>query len=156
MKLRNLNKMPVFLAENARVIGTVQKAVIGDDFKLSYVVVQLTDGPTGMIDSKDLSLGPETIVIESEKCIKSYRHGEEYSIYDKKMGDIVFDGQGRELGKVSDFVISPENKKVQGIEVFSGAISDVLHGRKEIALEQVGWKTAESAVAEVEGSDQEW
>lgn len=156
MKLRNLNKMPVFLAENARVVGTVQKAVIGDDFQLSYVVVEMINGPIGMIDSKDLSLGQETIVIASEKCIKSYLHGEEYSIYDKKLGDIVFDREGREIGKVSDFVISPEDKKVQGIEVFSGTIADVLHGRKEIALEQVGWKTEESAVVEMEGSDQEW
>ena len=156
MKLRHIKQMAVFLENGAEIIGTVQKAVIGDDFNLSYVVIEREGKPPGMILSEDLRLGEETLLIEDADCIKSYEHGEELSIYDQKLGDIVFDIKGRELGKVSDFILSARDKKVQGIEVFSGAIGDLLHGRREISLEQICWKSPESAVVSDEGRENTW
>jgi uncharacterized protein YrrD len=152
MKLRHVNDMPVFLENTAEVIGTVQKAVIGDDYKLSYVVIDRPGNVPGMILGQDLTFGEEMIIITNPDCIKSYQHGEELSVYEKKLGDLVFDSSGRELGNVSDFIISPENKKVSAIEVFGGAIEDMLHGRQEINLERVCWKTIEGAIVEDEGS----
>jgi len=156
LKMRNVNQMPVFLEQTAEVIGTVQKVVINDDFKLSYVVIERSDSPPGMILNDDLSLGEETIIIKDLDCIKSYQHGEELSIYDQKLGDVVFDKEGRELGEVSDFIISPRDKTVQGIEVCSGTIGDLLHGRREIELENVCWKNIESVMVSSEGKDVEW
>ncbi len=156
MKLRHIKQMPVFLENSAEVVGTVQKAVIGDDFRLSYVVIERVGNPPGMILSKDIWLGEETLLIRDVDCIKSYKHGEELSIYEQKLGDIVFDNNGRELGKVSDFILSARDKKVLGIEVFSGAIGDLLHGRQEINLEQISWKSAESAVVSNEGRENTW
>ncbi len=156
MKLRHMKQMPVFLDNGAEVVGTVQKAVIGDDFRLSYVVIERVGEPPGMILSKDLRLGEESLLIGDINCIKSYLHGEELSIYEEKLGDIVFDDKGRELGKVSDFILSARDQKVLGIEVFSGAIGDLLHGRQEINLEQVCWKSTESAVVNDEGRENTW
>ncbi len=156
MKMRHIKQMPVFLENSAEVIGTVQKAVIGDDFNLCYVVIERAGKPPGMILNEDLRLEEETLLIRDMDCIKSYKHGEELSIYEEKLGDIVFDNKGRELGKVSDFILSARDKKVLGIEVFSGAIGDLLHGRKEISLEQVCWKSTESAVVNDEGRENTW
>ncbi len=156
MKLRHIKQMPVFLENSAEVVGTVKKAVIGDDFSLSYVVIERVGNSPGMILSKDIWFGEETLLIRDVDCIKSYKHGEELSIYEQKLGDIVFDDKGRELGKVSDFVLSGPDKKVLGIEVFSGAIGDLLHGRQEINLEQISWKSAESAVVSNEGRENTW
>ncbi len=155
MKLRHIKQMPVFLENSAEVVGTIQKAVIGDDFKLSYVVIERVGKVPGMILSKDLWFGEEIVLIKDFDCIKSYQHGEELSIYEQKLGDLVFDSKGRELGKVSDFVLSGQDKKVLGIEIFSGAIGDLLHGRQEVNLEQISWKSVESAVVD-EGRENLW
>ncbi len=85
--------------------------------------------------------------------MKSYAHGEELSIYDKKLGDLVFDKQGKELGVVSDFIIKREQKKVWGVEVSSGVIKDMLDGRSEIPLVQLDWASQLTAVVNQEGSE---
>ena len=39
MKLRSLENMPVLLENTATTVGLVRKGVIGDDFRLAYLVV---------------------------------------------------------------------------------------------------------------------
>ncbi len=156
MKLRHMRQMPVFLENSAEVVGSVKRAVIGDDFRLSYVVIEREGKPPGMILSQDLYLGEEVLLIKDLDGIKSYRHGEESSVYEQKMGDIIFDDKGCELGAISDFIISIQEKRVLGVEVFSGAIGDLLHGRKEYDLEQISWTSSDSAVVGNEGREQSW
>jgi len=50
---------------------------------------------------------------------------------------MVLDYDGRELGIMSDVVVEPESKEVQGIEISSGIIKDFITGRSEISLENV-------------------
>lgn len=156
MKMRHMKQMPVYLENSAEVAGKVIKAVIGDDFQLSYIVIEREGNSPGMILSQDLYLGEEMLWIRDTNCIKSYLHGEELSIYEKKLGDMVFDNKGRELGTISDFILSPQGKKVAGVEVFSGAIGDLLHGRKELELEQICWTSTESAIVDSEGRENRW
>ncbi len=156
MKLRHMKQMPVFVENSAEVVGNVIKAVIGDEFQLSYVVIEREGNPPGLILSQDLYVGEEMLWIRSSDCIKSYLHGEELSIYEKKLGDLVFDEQGRELGTISDFILSPREKKVAGVEVFSGAIGDLLHGRQAFDLEQICWTSTESALVDSEGRENRW
>jgi sporulation protein YlmC with PRC-barrel domain len=156
MKLRHMRQMPVYLKNSAEVVGKVIKAVIGDDFQLSYIVIEREGNPPGMILSQDLYLGEEMLWIRDTNCIKSYLHGEELSIYEKKLGDMVVDNKGRELGNISDFILSPQEKKVSGVEVCSGAIGDLLHGRKELELEQIYWTSNESAMVDSEGRESRW
>lgn len=153
MKVRNIKNLPVFDKNTARVVGRVEKAVIGDDYKISYIVVAFAGREPGMICQEHFELGEEAISINDMVSIKSYAYGEELSIYDRKLGDVIFDSEGKELGVVSDFIVSPDNKKVWGLEVFSGAIRDLLEGRQEIPIEQVCWKSIVSAVVNEEGSD---
>ncbi len=153
MKLRNMKNMPVFDCQRAEVVGRVERAVIGDDCQLAYVVINVPERGVCMILNDDLKVEDESVVIEGWEGIKSYAYGEESSIYEKKLGDTVFDCQGKELGVVSDFILSPGNKEVWGLEVSSGAILDLLEGRRELPLEEVAWKSLESGIASVERSD---
>jgi uncharacterized protein YrrD len=152
MKLRNVKNLPVFLKDTAEIVGRVVKAVVGDDYRISYLVVTCEDQTPGIIFRDDFSLAREAVIIDDCRSIKSYAHGEELSVYEKKLGDQVFDHQGKELGVVSDFVINRAEKTTWGMEVSSGLIVDILDGRREIPLDQIRWASNLSAVVNPEGS----
>lgn len=153
MKVRNLENLPVLLKSSAQELGRVQKAVIGDDFKLAYLVVAQNEGMPGMIFSDDCILGKEAVLVSCPDSIKSYVHGEESSIYEKKVGDAVFDSEGGQMGILSDFIINPDNKTVRGVEMSAGVFKDILDGRREIPIKAVRWASRKNVVAEQEGSD---
>ncbi len=154
MKLRNMKNLPVFSEGKAEIIGQVDKAVIDDDFSLAYIVINTDNGPA-LIKAGDLVIGEEAIIITNPDKIKSYAHGEELSIYDKKLSDTIFDEEGRELGYVSDFILSRPNKQVWGIELCSGSIRDLLEGRQEIALDKVYFKSDLTGMLRNGGSNED-
>lgn len=154
MKLRYIENLPVFYSGTAQVVGHAIKAVVGDDYCIRYLVVELPDQGFKMILAPDFELSPDSVLIKDLDCMKSYLNGEELSIYEQKLGDTLFDQQGRELGAVSDFVICPQNKQVTAMEVYSGVVHDILQGRLQVPLEQVQWKSIQGAVFNQEGSDQ--
>lgn len=153
MKVRNMKNLPLLLANTAEKIGRVEKAVIGDDYKILYLVVISNANEPCLVFYDDFVIGEDAVLISDRECMKSYAHGEELSVYDKKLGDVVFDQQGKELGVVSDFIIKREQKKVWGVEMSSGVIKDMLDGRKEIPLTQLNWASQLTAVMQQEGSD---
>jgi sporulation protein YlmC with PRC-barrel domain len=152
MKTRSIKNLPVFYENSAEVIGRVEKTVIGDDHKIAYLVICSDDGAQKLILRDDFVLTPASVIVNNLDSIKSYAHGEELSIYEQKLGDKIFDSAGQELGILSDFIISNENKTVSGVEVSSGAIKDFLEGRIDIELDKVHWASMKSAVVD-EGSD---
>jgi uncharacterized protein YrrD len=148
-----MENMPLFDRERARVIGKVLRGVVGDDFVLFYLVVELNDGQTGMLERGDFELGRDAVIVDRPDMIKSYAHGEELSIYQLKVGDAVYDQDGRELGVLSDFIVSPDRKLVDAVEVSAGLIDDLIDGRRQIPLEQVTWKSITSMLVEDRGGD---
>lgn len=148
-----MENMPLFDRGRARVMGRVLRGVVGDDLVLFYLVVELSDGQTGMIERSDFELGPDAVIVGRPDMIKSYAHGEELSIYQLKVGDTVFDQDGRELGVLSDFIISPEHKLVDAVEVSAGLIEDLIDGRRQIPLEHVAWKSTTSMLVQDQGGD---
>lgn len=153
MKLRCLENMPVMQADTAEEIGTVRKGVIGDDFRLAYLVIETRNGGAGIIGAGDVKLGPTAVLVLDPGCIKSYAHGEESSIYDRKCGDTLYNSTGEELGLLSDFVIDLENKSITGVEVSAGVFRDVLEGRRELPLQAIRWVNQENAIISQEGSE---
>lgn len=153
MKLRYIENLPVFYSETAQVIGRAVRAVVGDDFQIQYLIVEVPGKNLQMILADDFQLSPDSVIVRDMDCMKSYLNGEELSIYEQKLGDTLFDQQGRELGAVSDFIICPQSKQVTGMEVYSGIVHDILLGRMQVPLEQVQWKSNEGAVLNQEGSD---
>lgn len=154
MKLRKMKGLPVFSQGSAEIMGQVDKAVIGDDFALAYLVVNTEEG-SALIKADDLDISEDAIIIRSPERIKSYACGEELSIYEKKLSDTIFDEKGREMGWISDFILCRRNKKIWGIELCSGAINDLLEGRREIPLEQVCFKSDLTGVVNNDGSDKD-
>ncbi|MGI5879406.1 MAG: PRC-barrel domain-containing protein [Syntrophomonadaceae bacterium] len=151
MRVRNLKNLPVFCNATAQVAGRVERGVIGDDFTLAYVIVELPEGEMKLILPPDIKLSDEALVIESIESMKSYLYGEELSIYSKKIGDSIYNFQGQELGIVSDFVITGD-LRVQAVEVSGGVIQDLLNGRKCIPVKEIDWKSIYSGVVDQEGS----
>lgn len=152
VRVRDMKNLPLFLEPSAQVVGRVERAVIGDDLRLAYVIVETEERGTGMVNAKDLIVTPESVVIQDLNSIKSYQHGEELSIYQKKLGDRIYDGEGKEIGAVSDFFLS-NDQRVREIEVSAGVLSDILQGRSQIPIEQVHWKSLTSGLIENQGSD---
>ena len=153
MKMRNIKNIPVLLEDTVEHLGRVGRAVIGDDYRLLYLVINLDEGKQVMVTRDDFLLTQEAVMIWRLESMKSYLHGEELSVYEKKLGDRVYNPDGRELGIVSDFVLDTEDKKVRCIEVSSGVIRDWLEGRLEIPLEQIRWASNVNVIANKEGSD---
>lgn len=151
--MRRLKNLPVFDQKTARVVGRVERAVVGEDFKLAYVVITRTEGGRGVLKKNDFSLGPDALAINGARRIKPYIAGEELPIYKRKLGDAVFDHNGKELGIISDFILAAGSAEVEGIEISSGAIQDMLAGREEIPLEQIEWRSRTGALASWKGSD---
>jgi sporulation protein YlmC with PRC-barrel domain len=152
LKMKSINNLPVFLKPSAQIVGRVVKTVIGDNYRIAYLVIDPGDGALKLINNKELEITPDAVLIHDIDCMKSYSHGEELSVYQLKVGDVVFDNQGRELGIVSDFVLDISKKKVQGVEISSGAIQDILQGRQDIDLEKLHWASEKSVLAD-EGRD---
>lgn len=147
MKMKSIKNLPVFLQPSAQIVGRVVKTVIGDNYRIAYLVIDPGDGAQKLINSKDFEITPDAVLINHIDCMKSYSHGEELSVYQLKVGDVIFDHQGKELGILSDFIIAADKKKVQGVEISSGAIQDILQGRQDIDLDKVHWASDKSAVA---------
>lgn len=153
MLLRNIKKIPVLQEDNAEIIGLVDKVVIGDNYKIAYLVILLSDERKKMIDPSDFNLTANAVIIQDKSRIKSYLHGEELSIYDKKLGDLVFDHSGNELGIVTDFVLSPENNEVVAIELSAGILQDLWMPRKHVNLSDITWKSKSAGVMQKKGID---
>jgi len=153
LKVRNLENLPVLLKGSAEIVGRVRKAVVGDNFQLAYMVIDSNQGEPGVIFHDDFVLGKQAVMISDSDSIKSYAHGEESSIYEKKLGDTLFDTEGRELGVLSDFIINPDSKSVRGVELSAGVLKDILDGRSEIPIQSVRWASMENAMISQEGSD---
>jgi len=153
IKMRRLKNLPVFDRKTARVVGRVERAVVGGDFNLLYVVINRSEGGRGILKKDDFLLGPDALAINGCRRIKPYLTGEESPIYKRKLGDAVFDHNGTELGIISDFILAAGSADVEGVEVSSGTIQDMLAGRVEIPLEQIDWRSRSGAVARRKGSE---
>ncbi len=150
MKLRNIISLPVFYEPTATVVGYVEEVVINDDYRIDYLIINTSHNELRMIPSPCFELGPHAVLINDMASIKPCPVREEYTVYQKKLGDTIFDAQGREIGSISDFVICIEDHRVKGVEVYSGAVCDILYGRREIPLTEVTWKSIASGVIDAE------
>ncbi len=153
MKLRNLIKLPLLDGNTAEKLGEIERAVIGNDFRVLYLVM-LDNNLSFQVSCDDVLINHDAVLIYDRSSIKPFRDGEQLSIYDAKLGDVIFDDQGKELGTVSDFIIDRENKEIWGVEVSGGIMQDMLDGRSEIPLAQLNWTGPDNAIYDQEGNEQ--
>lgn len=153
MKLRNLINLPLLDANTAEKLGQIEKAVIGDDYRVLFLVVRCENDRTCHVSCDDINIGADAVLIYDRAGMKPCAVGEELSVYEAKLGDLVFDNHGKELGTVSDFIIDRNNKEVWGVEVSGGIMRDLLDGRNEISLTQLTWASPVNAVYDQEGNE---
>lgn len=151
MKIKDICGLPVFYKKQAKTLGWVEKVVVGDDYEMAYIVMETEEKKEYMLRKGDFILTEDAVIVDDLDSIKSYVCGEELSIYERKMGDKVFNEEGKELGVVSDFIISPENGRVWGVEVSAGILPDILKGRFKMPIEGIRWSSKYSLIVK-EGS----
>ena len=155
LKLRNLVKLPLLDGHTAEKLGEIKSAVIGDDLRVLFLIMHSNSGITGCISCDEVIINRDAVLIFDRECIISFQDGEEFSIYEAKLGDQVFDEQGKELGVISDFIIDRENKEVWGVEVSGGIMQDLLDGRCEIPLEKLSWANQDNVIYDQERNEQQ-
>ncbi|MGI6453280.1 MAG: PRC-barrel domain-containing protein [Syntrophomonadaceae bacterium] len=153
MKLRNIKNLPVFDQSQAGIVAKVNKAVVSHNSKIAFLIVENDRGDLGLIERNDFSLTEEAVIIKSDMSIKPYYNGEELSMQDEKIGDTIYSLEGRELGTVSDLVVSLEKKEICAVEISDGAIKDILEGRDKIPINKVLWKNEMNALVKDEGTE---
>lgn len=155
MKLRNLIKLPLLDGHTAEKLGEIERAVIDDDFRVLYLVILNNNELSFQVSCDDVIINNDAVLIYDRSSIKLFQDGEQLSIYDAKLGDLVFDERGKELGTVSDFIIDCINKKVWGVEVSGGIMQDLLDGRSQIPLAQLNWASPENVICDYERNEYE-
>jgi len=155
LKLRNLVKLPLLDGHTAEKLGEIKGAVIGDDFRVLALIMHSQNGFAGCIACDEAIINSDAVLIYDRQCIKPWQDGEQFTVYEAKLGDQVFDEQGRELGTISDFVIDCANQEVWGVEISGGVMQDLLDGRREIPMEKLSWASQENAICDQEGNEQE-
>jgi uncharacterized protein YrrD len=146
LKLRNILNLPVFYEEQALIVGRVKRVLVNRSFQIAFLVVRSYQAGMQIIPAHQLILGKDTVIIDSLEALIPYIDEEQKTIYEEKMGNVIFDQEGRELGMVSDFVVDPATLSITALEVSAGIWRDIIDGRMILPLEQVSWSGKASAV----------
>lgn len=146
MKLRNIRNFPVFYKDEAAILGRVKRVIVNDDYEIDCLIIDTTKQGQQIAPAKAITLGKNTVMLNNLEAMKPYSLEETLTVYEEKLGDVIFDQEGRELGMVSDLVVDRPSLKIIGIEVTAGLLRDLIDGRMVIPLEQVIWSGKTSAV----------
>lgn len=146
MKMRNILNLPVFYEEQAIIVGRVKRVLVNRAFQIPFLVVRSYQAGMQIIPTHQLILGKDTVIIDSLEALVPYIDDGEASIYEEKMGNVIFDQEGREIGMVSDFVVDPISLTITALEVSAGIWRDLIDGRMILPLQQVSWSGKASAI----------
>lgn len=136
VKSRRILGLPVIQEGTGIVLGRVADMVINDGFQVKSLLVDNREGRC-VLAMDDVVIGHGALLVKRMESLKKMEAGQYYIEGHERMGMVVLDYDGRQLGIMSDVVVEPESKEVQGIEVSSGYIKDFITGRSEISLDYV-------------------
>ena len=136
VKSRRILGLPVIQEGTGIVLGRVVDMVINDGFQVKSLLVDSREGRC-VLAMDDVVIGHGALLVKRMESLKKMEAGQYYIEGHERMGMVVLDYDGRQLGIMSDVVVEPESKEVQGIEVSSGYIKDFITGRSEISLDYV-------------------
>jgi len=129
LKARSLLGMPTVVPARGEIVGRVCDLVI-EEFDLKGLLVEEENGKVGFIEQEGFSIGEDAVLLNEGAGLRPYQ-GRGKSSYKDKMGETIFDSDGREIGRVSDLVIDEETKGTIAVEISGGVIQDFLAGRRE-------------------------
>ncbi|MGI6549363.1 MAG: PRC-barrel domain-containing protein [Syntrophomonadales bacterium] len=136
VKSRRLIGLPVIDEHRGTVLGRVMDIVISPRLQVEGLLVGSRDGKRLLLIDH-LTIGQDAILVSDPRGLKRIKNGEHPTRIKDRMGLLVVNRDGRELGVMSDLVVEPESKEVQGIEISSGIIKDFIDGRSEVPLDKV-------------------
>lgn len=136
VKSRRLIGLPVIDEHRGTVLGRVMDIVISPRLQVEGLLVDSRDGKRLLLIDH-LTIGQDAILVSDPRGLKRIKNGEHPTRIKDRMGLLVVNRDGRELGVMSDLVVEPESKEVQGIEISSGIIKDFIDGRSEVPLDKV-------------------
>lgn len=128
--------MPVIDEHRGTILGRVMDIIISPRLQVEGLLVGARDGKRLLL-MDHLTIGHDAILVSDPRGLKRLRNGEHPTRVRDRMGTLVVNHHGRELGIMSDVVVEPGSKEVQGIEISSGIIKDFIDGRSEVPLEKV-------------------
>lgn len=136
MKSRRLIGLPVIDEHRGTILGRVIDVIISPRLQVEGLLVGARDGKRLLLIDH-LTIGQDAILVSDPRGLKRIKNGEHPTRVRDRMGLLVVNHDGCELGVMSDLVVEPESKEVQGIEISSGIIKDFIDGRSEVPLEKV-------------------
>ncbi len=128
--------MPVIDEHRGTVLGRVMDIIINPQLQVEGLLVGSRHGKRLLLIDH-LTIGQDAILVSDLRGLKRLKNGEHPTMIKDRMGLLVVNHDGRELGVMSDLVVEPESKEVQGIEISSGIIKDFIDGRSEVPLDRV-------------------
>lgn len=128
--------MPVIDEHRGAILGRVMDIIISPGLQVEALLVDAREGKRLLL-MDHLTIGQDAILVSDTRGLKSLENGEHPTMVKDRIGLLVVGNDGRELGVMSDLVVEPESKEVQGIEISSGIIKDFIDGRSEVPLEKV-------------------
>ncbi len=136
MKSRRLIGLPVIDEHRGTILGRVIDIIISPRLQVEGLLIGGRGGKRLLL-MDHVTIGQDAILVSDLRGLKQVKNGEHPTRIKDRIGLLVIDRDGRELGVMSDLVVEPESKAVQGIEISSGLIKDFIDGRSEIPLERV-------------------
>lgn len=136
MKARNLLGMPVVVTSKGELVGEVCDLVLKRSLEVEGLVVK-GKGAQRLVKCPDFIIGEDSVLVTNMEGLKPYIEREELS-YKGNMGQPLLDGEGHEVGIVSDVILEPETRKTIGVEISEGLIQDFLEGkRNQVSLDDI-------------------
>jgi uncharacterized protein YrrD len=137
MKARSLLKKTVTCAGTGDIMGHVCDVMLDSDLNVTGLVVDLESGGKGTVPVEEFEIGRDAIIIRGPDCLRDSPGGNPENRYRERLGTVIKDNQGTELGILSDVVVEPQSKETEGVEVSSGILRDFVDGRSELPIGSV-------------------
>lgn len=136
MKARNLLKRAVIDESRGVIVGQVEDIVVNRDLTIKGLVVE-TEAGAKTLSVEDYCLGEDVVLIRDGDCLEHEWSWDNEIRYQERLGQLIMNHDGKELGILSDLVFKPEGNSIQGFEISSGLLKDFVDGRAEVPLEKV-------------------
>lgn len=147
MKARNLIGLPVVDVSRGVRVGEVKDVLLNKELELKGLVVE-GEGLESFLPLEAFEVGEDLVMMAGG--LEDKAEGEYYD-YHSRLGLLVIDEKGKELGIMSDLVLEAEGKRVMGLEISCGLVKDFVDGRSEIPKEKIKAIGEDLILIEAEG-----
>ncbi|MGE5417333.1 MAG: PRC-barrel domain-containing protein [Acidobacteriota bacterium] len=137
MKTRKLLENTVIDESYGAHVGKVIDVSLDGEQQVNGIVVKTRSGDKRFLPVNSFKIGKDSILISGMDCLKVMDGGDDHGIYQSRLGNLVLEESGREIGVLSDIVLRTGSNLIEGIEISGGIIKDLIDGRTEVPIDQV-------------------